>query len=411
MYDAKEDQGELMNSRRNFMQTLSLGGLSAATSLAAPQNRKTVDPNKKIRMAVVGGGFGSSFHWHEHPQCVVTAVTDLYVVRRNKLRDAYHCDSVYDSLEDMLSKRKDIDAIAIFSQPPLHVKHVKMCMEQGLHVVSAVPACTSLEEAEQLRDIKRKTGRRYMMAESSYYRQQCIFARDLYKKGAFGQIFYTECEYYHDFDFDQRLNSKESLYYNPDGSNSWRQGLPPMQYPTHALAFVTGVTGERIVSVSCLGMGDRTKIARLKSNPYKNPFFDEFALMKTDKEHMVRHNECRQIASPETERAQWFGENGTLLMEKRGIHPDTWDPRNGKAEKAKIPNYWMSDMLPPGMRHESGHGGSAVFISAEFVNALLEDREPEVDLSMALAITVPGLVAHQSALRNGESMKVPRFDV
>src|SRR5262245_23543843 len=95
MYDAKEDQGELMNSRRNFMQTLSVGGLSAATSLAAPQNRKPVDPNKKIRMAVVGGGFGSSFHWHEHPQCVVTAVTDLYAVRRNKLRDAYHCDSVY----------------------------------------------------------------------------------------------------------------------------------------------------------------------------------------------------------------------------------------------------------------------------------------------------------------------------
>ena len=60
------------------------------------------------------------------------------------------------------------------------------------------------------------------------------------------------------------------------------------------------------------------------------------------------------------------------------------------------------------MRHRSGHGGSAVFISAEFINALLENREPKVD--EALAITVPGAIAHQSALKNGEQMKVPSFD-
>jgi predicted dehydrogenase len=398
-----------MGSRRNFVRTVALGGISTAATVSAPQAPRKTDPGKKIRIAVVGGGFGSSFHWHEHPQCVVTAVTDLYAVRRDKLREAYRCDNVYDSMEDMLKKRNDLDAIAIFSHAPAHPKHVRMAMEHGLHVVSAVPACQSLEDAQMLVEIKRKTGRRYMMAESSHYRQQCIFARDLYKKAGFGEIFYTECEYYHDFDFDQRLNMKPSLYYNPDGSNSWRQGMPPMLYPTHSLGFVGGVTGERIVSVSCLGLEDRAKIARLKSNPYKNIFFNEFALMRTDKGHMVRHNECRQIGAPETERAQWFGGKGTLLMEKRGVHPDTWHPRYGKAEPAKVPNYWMSDMLPPSMRHESGHGGSAVFISAEFINALLEDREPQVDLPLALSITVPGIVAHQSALKNGETMKVPNF--
>ncbi|MEO7652001.1 MAG: Gfo/Idh/MocA family oxidoreductase [Bryobacteraceae bacterium] len=393
-----------MKSRRHFVETLAIGGMSAAA-----QTPRKSDPGKKIRMAVVGGGFGSSFHWHEHPQCVVTAVTDLYAVRRNKLRDAYRCDNVYNSLEDMLSKRNDLDAIAIFSQGPAHPKHVKMSMEHGLHVVSAVPACMALEDAQMLVDVKKKTGKRYMMAESSYYRQQCIFARERYKKGDFGEIFYTECEYYHDFDFDQRLNKQPSLYYNPDGSNSWRQGMPPMIYPTHSLAFVTGVTGEKVVSVSCQGLQDRAKIARLKSNPYQNPFFNEFALMRTDKGHMVRHNECRQIAAPETERAQWYGEKASLLMERRGVHPDSWHSRYGKPEPAKVPNYWMSDMLPPNMRHESGHGGSAVFISAEFINALLEDRDPVVDLSMALAISVPGIVANQSALKDGELMKVPIF--
>jgi hypothetical protein len=55
-------------------------------------------------------------------------------------------------------------------------------------------------------------------------------------------------------------------------------------------------------------------------------------------------------------------------------------------------------------------GGGAVFISAEFVNALLEDREPTVDVYEALAMTVPGIIALQSALSNGDLMKVPGFD-
>ena len=54
-----------------------------------------------------------------------------------------------------------------------------MCLDRGWHVVSAVPACFSLEEAELLKDKVEKTGLTYMMAETSYYRQPCIFARSL----------------------------------------------------------------------------------------------------------------------------------------------------------------------------------------------------------------------------------------
>ena len=51
------------------------------------------------------------------------------------------------------------------------------------------------------------------------------------------------------------------------------------------------------------------------------------------------------------------------------------------------------------MRHGSGHGTSAVFLSAEFIDALLADREPTVDLYESLAMTAPGIVAHTSALK------------
>ena len=67
-------------------------------------------------------------------------------------------------------------------------------------------------------------------------------------------------------------------------------------------------------------------------------------------------------------------------------------------------------MLPKPMRHSSGHGGSHTFLTHEFIAALVEDREPAVDLYEALAMTVPGLVGHQSALKGGEQLKVPSFD-
>ena len=57
-----------------------------------------------------------------------------------------------------------------------------------------------------------------------------------------------------------------------------------------------------------------------------------------------------------------------------------------------------------------GHGGSAGFICSKFINALVEEREPEIDVYESLAMTVPGIVAHLSALKGGEQLKVPAFE-
>ena len=42
---------------------------------------------RKVRMGVVGGGFGASFYWHQHPDCIVHAVSDLRDDRRKKLME------------------------------------------------------------------------------------------------------------------------------------------------------------------------------------------------------------------------------------------------------------------------------------------------------------------------------------
>lgn len=418
--DSSSDPGAL--SRREVLRLSGAAALSLAGGLTVQVGRAyPADTTKKVRMGVVGGGFGTQFYWDEHPNCEVTGVTDLRADRRKRLRDTYHCDAVYDSLEEMIQKADDIDAVAVFSGATDHANHVTMCMNRGWHVISAVPACYSLEEAAGLKETKERTGLSYMMAETSYYRAPTIFVRELYKKGVLGHLFYTEADYHHDRgDLERLAKDKTTRFFMPDGSYSWRWGYPPMHYPTHATAFLVGVTKERLAKVSCLGWGTGDH-PFLTDNIYDNPFWNCASLMHTNRGNMLRCNVFWLCAS-HGERAQWFGDKATFYMDKGEVHgdklffrtkgdtPTQYDLPVQAGGDVDVPVYWKTDMVPEPLRHASHHGDSHVFITSEFINSLIEERPPAVDIYEALAMTVPGIVAHESALKNGEQLDVPQFD-
>jgi len=81
-----------------------------------------------------------------------------------------------------------------------------------------------------------------------------------------------------------------------------------------------------------------------------------------------------------------------------------------KFERYKQPQWWKTDMLPEPLRHASGHGGSLTFLTHEFIDALAHGRRPAIDIHESLAMTVPGIVAHQSALKGGAQLEIPSFD-
>ena len=64
--------------------------------------------------------------------------------------------------------------------------------------------------------------------------------------------------------------------------------------------------------------------------------------------------------------------------------------------------------LPPGVAG-GGHGGSHGHLTEEFIRSILEDRKPLIDIAMSLNMTVGGIVAHQSAMRDGELLKIPQY--
>lgn len=401
-------------SRRDFLKTVgtALAGAvtvgSAATELmgvaraAAPESLPSpppLDPARRIRIGIVGGGFGAAFQWHLDPNCLVAAVSDLRPDRRAYLQQVYKCDKAYESLEKLVLD-PTLEAVAVFTGAPDHARHVVEVLRHGKHCISAVPACLTLEEAQLLKETKERTGLTYMMAETSYYRPECILARQLWQDGKFGRFLYSEVEYYHNLSVGAE---REALFFY-QGKPTWRYGLPPMLYPTHSNCFHVGVTGERLTKVSCVGWGDDDEV--LKDNAYHNPFWNMVGLFTTSGGQICRGNVFWRVNAG-GERAQWFGDKLTMYMPGSGGQPFLVQPA-GQSPLTVCPGYFH--LLPEPMRVGSGHGDSHAFLTHEFIAALVEKREPAVDLYEALAMTVPGIVAMESARKGGEQLRVPSFD-
>ncbi len=81
-----------------------------------------------------------------------------------------------------------------------------------------------------------------------------------------------------------------------------------------------------------------------------------------------------------------------------------------KYERFDQPEHWGSDMLPAPLRRPSGHDSSHPFLTHEFIDALVNERRPAIDIYKALAMTVPGIVAHESSLQNGAQLKIPQYE-
>ena len=343
--------------------------------------------DRKVRVGIAGYGyckFGAAFGFQNHPNVEVAAVTDLNPDRCAGLAQACQCETTYPSCEEML-KDDTLEAVFLATDAPSHARLAIAALRHGKHVGTAVPAVwgrDQLDLAEELLDTVRTTGLKYMMFETSCFHDPLYAWHKRYAAGELGKIVYCEGEYYHYVPvalpgYNPRTNDVDT--------EGWRNGAPPQWYPTHATAYYIGVTGGTFTDVSCLGMPSILPRFGAEKNLYKNPFGTEIALYRTSEGGMARMAESRDMPAAKGEMGRVFGQKDV----------------ESKLNTIKPP-------LPPGVM-AGGHGGSHGNLMSEYVDAILRDRKPWLDVAHALNMTVPGIIAHESALHNGEWMKVPQF--
>ena len=390
---------------------------------------------KQMTVCVVGcGDFARNFVplFKAHPGVKKVYVCDLIPERAAEYAKLFGVETV-GSYEEVLT-RKDIQCVANFTQRHLHGPVVIQALKHGKHVYSAVPMASEVEECQEIVDLVKKTGLTYMMGETCVYYTSSMFCREKYLAGEMGHFVYGESQYYHDIaHFPQ--NFRENLK---------SAGVPPFFYPTHSTAMILNAADTYVTRVTAFGYADREEDLYFRKgiNQWDNVFSDEFSLMKLANGGTARVNECRRIAfkAPSSCVQAFYGTEGSYQFQNARhlfyrktpegvtvrnvsdyINPTEMTAHQGDEDFIlRVANHeWQWDCRAPIQAREAerlpesyrglpnGHMASHQFLIDDFCTAVTEGRLPRVHAWLAARFTIPGLMAHKSALSEGKPLEVP----
>ncbi len=392
------------------------------------------------------GAFAQAFIplFKAHPLVDEIILCDLDADKLRQNADRHGVKHTSPSLDHLLAAT-DVDAVAIITQPWLHARQALQALEAGRHVYSAVPTGETVDEIAALVRTVERTGLVYMLGETSYYYPGVIYCRQRYAHGDFGRVIYAEAEYYHDFD--------HGLYdvHRWRGGERWLEiaGAPPMYYPTHSTSQVIAVTGAHMTHVSCLGVVDGaddgiglfacSALAGADGPDWLVGNDNVTALFRTSDGGMARINEFRRVGHPGTVRMSMWGTEGSFEQNMAGamwVTKDTQhlerldallacdgvpvrrsDERDGMSAVTSLDGTHLgASPLHPVERLPkefvglpNGHCGSHQFLVDDFVRACVGRTLPPNHVWAAARYALPGIIAHESAVRGGAVLEVPDF--
>ncbi|MBN9517784.1 Gfo/Idh/MocA family oxidoreductase [bacterium] len=377
---------------------------------------------KKVRVAIVGLGFGAEFIpiFQAHPNAEIVAVCRRNKAELDKTADKYGIPKRFTSYDELL-KDPDIDAVHINSPIPDHGPQSIAALKAGKHVACTVPMATTKEQIREIVELQRKTGKVYMMMETVVYAREYLFARELYDRGELGRIQFLRGSHQQDM----------------DGWPDYWPGLPPMWYATHCvspcLAILSKPGAPALAGkVSCYGSG---RIREDLVPKYNSSFAVEtatFTVKGTDV--------CAEVTRSLFDVARQYRESFDVTGSKKSFE---WQQVEGEdpvihtkstpekplsepeiPQRVKVPDF--AHLLPEPIRkftmpqaiqdadHLSflqggGHGGSHPHLAHNFLMAVLGEQPAFPDAPTSANWTLVGICAHESALAGGAQVEIPVY--
>ena len=297
-----------------------------------------------------------------------------------------------------------IDVAIISSPMPVHAEQSIAALRAGKHVLCEVLACVTVAEARGLVAVAKESPGRYMLAENVNFYDEIELIKRLADQGRFGHIYYGEGDYTH---------SLQGLFFHADGSPTWR-GLGGLTvYGSHGLGPLLYITGDRVAQVRATSLPGaivdprltiptmhlldmttdggrvfRTRVDPVSFRPHESTTF--FVVQGTH-------------ASYESIRG--FGDRGKIWF--RDQDEPVWYDTTGKwhGTDELIPHELPDRQNAPAI--PGGHGTSEYWLLRSFFDALRTGADMPIDLHRGLDITLPCILAFESAARGGIPFDVP----
>ncbi len=371
----------------------------------------------QVNIAIVGLGFGAEFIpiYQRHPQANMYAICQRTEENLNEIGDKYGVEKRYQNYDDVL-RDPDITAVHINTPIPNHGEQSIAALEAGKHVACTVPMATSLKECEEIVRLSKANGLKYMMMETVVYAREFLYMKELYDSGELGKVQYLKASHQQDM----------------DGWPGYWPGLPPMHYATHCVGPVLGLTRGEAEYVSCFPSGT---IREEMHECYNSPFAVESCHIKFHNSDLTGfvYRSLFDVARQYRESFEVYGEKKSVewpLIEGKPLVVHTAKkPEPEIPEEVECPDFahLLPDEVAPfttggvyggdtGEDHLSftqgaGHGGSHPHLTHQFINMLITGEDAYPNAVESSNITCTGILAHESALKGGEIMKLPSWSL
>lgn len=354
-----------------------------------------------LRIAVVGLEFGRNFlpSYLAHPHVGEVGICDVDPATLGKVAEQFGITDRHTSLKQVIESGQ-YDAVNLFTPIPQHAEQAVAALDAGLHVASAVPMATSIDDLRAIVAAQKRSGRNYMMMETSAATDEFFYVRDMLEAGDLGRIQFMRGRFYHNLENHPRY---------------WH-GLPPMHYITHPLGPILALAKTRVASVCCFGSGSMREALH---EEYGNPYPVQTAIFRLHEsdiavevtsitfETAVQPKETFDLYGSRRSFvwANFYGEDHALL---EWHEPRPNGPKTGPHTLYRMKARRAHDRLPEALRRVMPAGPYPQLVD-EFVMSIVEARSPRIDAITAADWTAPGLCAHESAMAGGKVIEVPSF--
>ena len=214
---------------------------------------------------------------------------------------------------------------------------------------------------------------------TSLYTREYLYVKRLKENGELGKIQYLKGDHMQNMSLE--------------GWGDYWQGFPPFWYGTHVLSPILDLAGTTAKSVRCLGSG---RVNKERAEHYGCPYAVETATFRLRNSDIVAEahrclfetvrqvRECFDVYGDKMS-FEWeptVDEGHTIFT---GIDdftkftaPDTAELLPKEIQKYTLRSA-IKDPNQPSFIQGSGHGGSHPHLCNEFVNAIVEGRQPYMD--------------------------------
>lgn len=368
---------------------------------------------KKVNIGVVGLGFGKEFVsiYCDHPNVDKVAICTRNAETLNSVGDELGIPAAlrFTSYDDMLALDV-LDAIHIVTPIAEHYPQTMKALQAGKHTACTVPMALSVEELKDIVKLSKEKGLIYTMMETSLYTREYLYVKALKDEGKLGRIQYIKGDHMQNMELD--------------GWGGYWEGFPPFWYGTHVLSPILDLLGTTAESVRCLGSGH---LKPERAEKYGCKYAVETATIRMKNSDVIAqaHRCLFETTRQVREGFDVYGDKMSFEWETTvdeghtiftGI--DDWTkvqaPDTAQLLPEEIRKYTLREAIidpnQPSFIQGSGHGGSHPHLCHGFVSAMIENRQPYMDVVRSANYTVAGICAQESAFNDGEEIKVPDFN-